>query len=607
MPAIQTVEVSPKLHSTAIVSSSGSPANYTLTATVGALGTIPPTGTVSFLDALTNRTIASAPLDSGTLGFSLTPPTIYTTNPGSNQGVAVGDLNGDGVPDLVFTAGGGDLTPPVATVMLGDPAHPGQFLASQSYAVDGVSTSVAVGDFNGDGVPDLAATCFSCATLSVLLGDPTHPGQFLPPQSYPLETDPTSVVVGDFDGDGLPDIALANGDGISVLLNNPASPGRFLPPVPYLHGFYGTTSVAVGDFNGDGVLDLVAVGSGTSTDINQSFLSVLLGDPAHPGQFLPPANYSLQSFPGTLGYAALAIGDFNADGIPDIAVAWNLAIPEALYTPETQMQVFLGDPAHRGQFLQPDTYVIPFANYPTVATGDFNGDGTLDLAVPNVDGAYDGAFPIPPGLNSVDVYLGDVAHPGHFLPSVSFLAANDYGPYTLVAGDFNGDGLSDIATTNGLFDATNSENSMSVLLGTLTEAATASHVNPGTTNLVYAAYPGDENYYANNSCEIGLSSASRSAAPVISGVTVSNVTQTSATLSWTSNVPTYGGVNYGTSTALGSKTPWVDSVSTTHSFVLTNLTPGTTYYYQVWSVSYFNGCTHWTTFSPEAAFMTARN
>jgi hypothetical protein len=204
-------------------------------------------------------------------------------------------------------------------------------------------------------------------------------------------------------------------------------------------------------------------------------------------------------------------------------------------------------------------------------------------------------------LYDVGVLLGDPTHPGQFLAPVTYTALGSWG---VVTGDFNGDGLSDIAETNFGSSGNYRNASVGVLLAQLTQTATVSVVNPGKTDFVYASYSGDSDYYGYQSCEISLTT-SAPAAPAISGLAVSNITASSAAISWTTNVANYGGVNYGTTTGFGNKTPWVDPVSTTHFFVLRNLNPGTTYDYRAWAVSYFGGCTHWTTFSNTASFTTA--
>src|SRR5262249_47808781 len=130
--------------------------------------------------------------------------------------VAGGDFNGDGVPDLVVTNAG---TPPdyagSVSVFLGK--GDGSFQAAQSFGAGSYSTSVAVGDLNGDGVPDLVVANAGmypdyAGSVSVLLG--SGDGSFQTAQSLSASDRPRSVAVGDFNGDGGLDLAVAGGFGL---------------------------------------------------------------------------------------------------------------------------------------------------------------------------------------------------------------------------------------------------------------------------------------------------------------------------------------------------------------------------------------------------------
>ena len=130
--------------------------------------------------------------------------------------VAVGDFNGDGKPDLaVANEASGNVS-----VLLGN--GDGSFQAAQDFAAGDTPVFVAVGDFNGDGVEDLAVANLDVSSnnVSVLLG--IGDGSFQTAQDFGAGRAPDSVVVGDFNGDGKPDLAVANqsSNNVSVLINN---------------------------------------------------------------------------------------------------------------------------------------------------------------------------------------------------------------------------------------------------------------------------------------------------------------------------------------------------------------------------------------------------
>jgi hypothetical protein len=202
---------------------------------------------------------------------------------GNAFSVAVGNFNlkNNGYPDLVV-ANFGTTT---LSVLLGN--GDGTFQAAVPYEVGSNPVFVRVADFNGDGYPDLAVTNISSGTVSVLLGN--GDGTFQAQATYDVGTEPYWVAVGDFNGDGKPDLAVANyGDGdVSVLLGN--GDGTFqaqAPPSPFGSGA-SPDSIAVGDFNGDGKPDLAVADEGNSD------VSILLNT-SNPGSAVvtSPSAYS---------------------------------------------------------------------------------------------------------------------------------------------------------------------------------------------------------------------------------------------------------------------------------------------------------------------------
>jgi hypothetical protein len=223
--------------------------------------------------------------------------------------VGIGDFDQDGKLDLVA-----DLERSVE-VLAGN--GDGTFQEPVTYGLGDAGDSVTVGDVNGDGKPDIlvvilggnAAVPGSSAAVAVLLnkGD----GTFQPAVSYPVGPKPFSVALGDLNGDGKVDLAVADSNYsdptgfVSVLLGN--GDGTFSSAVEFATGGV-STSVAVGDLNGDGKLDLAVANQGTSN------VSVLLG--RGDGTFAPQVTYPTDSAP-----VALALRDLNGDGHLDVVVA----------------------------------------------------------------------------------------------------------------------------------------------------------------------------------------------------------------------------------------------------------------------------------------------
>jgi hypothetical protein len=180
--------------------------------------------------------------------------------------VAIGDLNGDGKPDLAVT----NYLSSTVSVLLGN--GNGTFGPKIVFGTGSGPHSVAIGDLNGDGKPDLAVTNYVSYTVSVLLGNGN--GTFGPKTDFGTGLEPNSVAIGDLNGDGKPDLAVANyySNAVSVHLGD--GNGAFGPKTDFGSGS-NPVSVAIGDLNGDGKLDLAVANQLFST------VSVLLN--AGPG------------------------------------------------------------------------------------------------------------------------------------------------------------------------------------------------------------------------------------------------------------------------------------------------------------------------------------
>jgi hypothetical protein len=234
-------------------------------------------------------------------------------------------------------------------------------------------------------------------------------GSFQPAVNFPAGNAPISVVVADFNHDGFPDLAVANEDAqgtVSILLGN--GDGTFQAAVSYPAGMR-TFSVAVGDFNGDGILDLVAPNAGDFSNTQGGSVSILLGN--GDGTFQAPVDYVAGVSPGSVG-----VGDFNADGILDLAVT----------NYEGTVSVLLG--RGDGSFQSPANYSVGtiILSQAALAVRDINDDGIADLAVASGSG--------------VRVLLGNGDGTFQTTP-ISYVAG--VGAFSVAVGDFNRDGLPD--------------------------------------------------------------------------------------------------------------------------------------------------------------------
>jgi hypothetical protein len=219
-------------------------------------------------------------------------------------GIATGDLNGDGLPDIATADLGQTGTGNTLSVVMRSGADTG-YDPAQSIAVGGGVNDVAIGDVNGDGQPDLVATNGNDATISVVTRNAAGTG-FNPHVDYPAGASPIGLALADLNGDGRLDIAVANqaDDTVSVLYRNAANTGYDSPQTIAV----GSTpvSVAVGDIDGDGRPDLVVANFGDDT------IDILHRNAANTG-YGPPETLAAGDGPDTV-----ALGDLDANGKLDI-------------------------------------------------------------------------------------------------------------------------------------------------------------------------------------------------------------------------------------------------------------------------------------------------
>ncbi|MBA3913213.1 MAG: VCBS repeat-containing protein, partial [Acidobacteriales bacterium] len=261
-----------------------------------------------------------------------------------SEGLAAGDVNGDGKPDLLTNFG------KTLHVFLGN--GDGTFQKRLAYSTEGIVHGITLADFNGDGKVDVATTALYTGTASVLLGN--GDGTFQPYTAYGTGNFPRGIVSSDVDNDGHPDLIIANSGGSSVSVLFGKGDGTFPDQT-----IYGVTEnpdeVAVSDVNGDGKLDIASVGSFSKT------ASVLINSGSRRFRTRPDLLIGLYPTPA-------AAGDFNNDGRDDVIVGTYVDGATSSVT------TFLSQ--GNGLLKRRTTTITQYR--PFLFVGDFNADGRLD-------------------------------------------------------------------------------------------------------------------------------------------------------------------------------------------------------------------------------------
>jgi hypothetical protein len=351
----------------------------------------------------------------GTIAFDAKQDQTTGTTPKS---VSIGDIDGDGKPDLAVANSGSNT---VSILRNTSTSGTVSFATKVDFTTGSSPVSVSIGDIDGDGKPDLAVVNGVDNSVSVLRNTSTSGTvSFASKADFTTGTGPTSVVIGDIDGDGKPDLAVTNGGSNNVsILRNTSSSGAisFATKVDFFAAS-NPTSVAIGDIDGNGKADLavtqgdggdVAVLRNTSTSGTISFATrIVLGG--------GPGNYSV------------AIGDIDGDGKPDLAIANLLFAGGGVSLFRNTSTSGTISFAGRVDFVS--------GKFPkSITMGDIDGDGKPDLAVANST------------TNTVSVFRNTSSS-----GTVSLAGKVDFttgtAPWSAVIGDIDGDEKPDLTVAN---------------------------------------------------------------------------------------------------------------------------------------------------------------
>jgi hypothetical protein len=376
------------------------------------------------------------------------PGVLYDSGGAQASSAVVADVNGDGIPDLLvsnFCVSPSSCINGTIGVLLGN--GDGTFRAAVPYDSGGyLAIALAVGDVNGDGKPDLIVvnqygnTKFADGTIGVLLGN--GDGTFQPAVTYSTDGfSATAVAVADLNGDGKLDVVVTNcdvgtgnascytGDGVvSVLLGN--GDGTFQTAATYelgqILGTAGADGVAIADINGDGIPDLViATGSADSEDPGE--LVIMLGEGN--GTFSIQNTYQVGLHSPA---SAPLVADANGDGINDLLAASDLGV-SVLY-------------GYNGSFRPAVNFGLSNAIAGSVAVADINGDGIPDLVAGTSEGPA-----VLFGLGnehfqSVLIYSAGLN--GSFVAAVADLNNDGKPDVVALSGENNGDGAVGVLLNN---------------------------------------------------------------------------------------------------------------------------------------------------------------
>ncbi len=359
----------------------------------------------------------------GTLSASSFDPSLNVTTGTNPPSIAIGDLDGDGKADMVVT----NYASHTVSIFRNTSSAVGNvsYAPKVDFATGTNPLSVTLGDLDGDGKLDLAVANFASNTLSIFRNTSAAVGviALAARTDFATGTNPFSVAIGDLDNDGKTDLAVVNeaSNTVSIFRNTSAGPGNinYDPKVDFGTGT-APRSVAIGDVDADGKVDL-AVDNWISNTV-----SVLRNTSSGPGNISCAAKID---FATRLRPISVSMGDLDGDGKVDLAL---------VNRSSHRLSVFRNVSTGTGSVAYaPRVDLITGTNPLSVSIGDLDGDGKADLAAANY------------ASNTVSFFKNTGT-----LGMLSFAGKVDFstgpGPHSVRIGDSDNDGKADVAVANYL-------------------------------------------------------------------------------------------------------------------------------------------------------------